>query len=89
MTPHISSTCTDFLKGCREDLDNLIKNKANEINRNLKLEFNKTKIYLEPKKFNLAVKLKTPRVLIKNSDIELFNKQYLLILEMFCDSFQR
>tara|TARA_B100000029_G_C17558414_1_gene952455 strand:- start:404 stop:1219 length:816 start_codon:yes stop_codon:yes gene_type:complete len=30
MTPHISSTCTDFLKGCREDLDNLIKEISND-----------------------------------------------------------
>ena len=28
--------------------DNLIKNKANEINQNVKLEFKKTKIYLNP-----------------------------------------
>ena len=25
MTPHVSSTCVDFLKGCRDDLDKLIK----------------------------------------------------------------
>ena len=28
--------------------DNLIKNKTNEINQNVKLEFQKTKIYLNP-----------------------------------------
>ena len=24
MTPHLASTCEDFLQGCRKDLDNLI-----------------------------------------------------------------
>ena len=66
--------------------DNLIKNKANEINRNLKLEFNKTKIYLEPEKLNLAVKLKTPRVLIKNNDIELSKLNLYLSLKSFFSS---
>ncbi len=30
MTPHISSTCKDFLYGCREDLDSLIKEISND-----------------------------------------------------------
>ena len=34
--------------------DGLIKSKANKINQNIKLEFNKTKIHLNPKDFNLA-----------------------------------
>ena len=25
MTPHVASTCSSFLKGCRQDLDNFIK----------------------------------------------------------------
>ena len=44
--------------------DNLIKNKTNEINRNVKLEFQKTKIHLNPTEFNLAVKLLKPKILI-------------------------
>ena len=46
--------------------DDLIKNKANEVNQNVKLEFNKTKIHLNPKELNLAVKLQNPKILIKN-----------------------
>ena len=51
--------------------DTLIKEKANEVNKNVKLEFNKTKIYLNPTELNLAVKLKEPRVVIKNNEIKL------------------
>ena len=48
--------------------DTLIKEKANEVNKNVKLEFNKTKIYLNPTELNLAVTLKEPRVVIKNNE---------------------
>ena len=44
--------------------DSLIKEKANEVNQNVKLEFNKTKTHLNLKEVNLAVKLKEPRVII-------------------------
>ena len=37
--------------------DALIKKKANEVNQNVKLEFNKTKIHLNPTELNLVVKL--------------------------------
>ena len=40
----------------------LIKNKANEINQYTKLEFEKTKIHLNPGEFNLVVKLKKPGI---------------------------
>ena len=36
--------------------DGLIKNKANEVNQYVKLEFRKTKIYLNPAEFNFVVK---------------------------------
>ena len=52
-----------------EKFDSLIKNKANEINQYVKLEFNKTKIHLNPKAFNLVVKLQTPKILIKQNQI--------------------
>ena len=54
-----------------DKFDNLIKNKTNEINRNVKLEFKKTKIYLNPTELNLAVKLQEPKILIKNNEIDL------------------
>ena len=44
--------------------DNLIKNKTNEVNQNIKLEFQKTKIYLNPTKLNLVVKLQKPKILL-------------------------
>ena len=37
--------------------DVLIKGKANEVNRYVKIGFEKTKIYLNPIELNLAVKL--------------------------------
>ena len=42
-----------------DKFDALIKEKANEVNQKVKLEFNKTKIHLNPRELNLAVKLST------------------------------
>ena len=53
------------------EFDSLIKKKANEVNRNIQLEFNKTKIHLNPKELNLAVKLQNPKILVKNDEINL------------------
>ena len=39
-----------------DKFDNLIKNKVNEVNQHVKLEFQKTKIHLNPIKLNLVVK---------------------------------
>ena len=47
--------------------DSLIKEKANQVNQNVKLEFNKTKIHLNPTELNLAVKLQEPRIVIRNN----------------------
>jgi len=49
--------------------DNLIKNKTNEINQNVKLDFQKTKIHLNPTELDLVVKLQKPKVLSKNGEI--------------------
>ena len=43
-----------------DKFDTLIKTKANEVNQNIKLEFNKTKIHLSPTQFNLIVKFPIP-----------------------------
>ena len=51
--------------------DNIIKSKANEVNKNVKLEFNKTKIHLNPTELNLVVKLQNPRILVKGNQIDL------------------
>ena len=49
--------------------DDLIKNKANEVSKHVKLEFRKTKIHLNLNELNLVVRLQNPRVLIKNDGI--------------------
>ena len=41
-----------------DKFDPLIKERANTINQNIKFEFNKTKIHLNPLELNLVVKLK-------------------------------
>ena len=68
--------------------DYLIKKKANEVNQNVKLQFNKTKIYLSPIKLNLTVKLKEPKVIIKNNEINLTKLNlFLSIKSYFTSSF--
>ena len=52
-----------------DKFDGLIKNKSNEVNRYVKLEFQKTKIYLNPTELNLTVKLQNPRILVKENEI--------------------
>ena len=54
-----------------DKFDNIIKNKTNEINRNVKLDFKKTKIHLNPTELNLVVKLQKPKILIKRNEIDL------------------
>jgi len=66
--------------------DNLIKNKTNEINQNVKLEFQKTKIYLNPTELSIVVKLINPKVLIKNNEIDLSKLNLLLSLKSFFNS---
>ena len=52
-----------------DKFDVLIKSKANEVNQNVQLDFNKTKIHLNFKELNLAVKLQNPKIIIKNNEI--------------------
>jgi hypothetical protein len=66
--------------------DTLIKEKANKINPNVKLEFNKTKIYLNPSELNLVVKLKEPKVLIIGNKINLSKIDLFLALKSFVNS---
>ena len=66
--------------------DSLIKGKANEINQNVKLQFRATKIYLNPTKLNLAVKLLNPKVLIKSNEIYLSKLDLFLSLKSFIGS---
>jgi len=64
----------------------LIKNKANEINQYTKLEFEKTKIHLNPGEFNLVVRLKKPRILIRDHKIDLSKIDLFLSLKSFISS---
>ena len=45
-----------------DKFDGFIKNKANEVNKYVKLEFKKTKIHLNPTELNLVVILKNPKM---------------------------
>jgi len=69
-----------------DKFDSIIKTKANEVNRNVRLEFNKTKIHLNPKEFNLAVKLQSPKILIKRHQIDLSKLDLFLSLKYFFTS---
>jgi len=69
-----------------DKFDDLIKKKANEANQNVQLEFNKTKIHLNPKEFNLAVKLQNPKILIKSNEINLSKIDLFLALKSFITS---
>ena len=66
--------------------DTLIKDKANQVNQNVKLEFSKTKIHLNPTELNLAVKLKEPRVIIRNNEINLSKLNLFLSIKSFFSS---
>jgi len=69
-----------------DKFDDLIKTKANEVNRNVKLEFQKTKIHLNIKELNLAVRLQNPKILIKNNAINLSKLDLFLSLKSFFSS---
>ena len=69
-----------------DKFDNLIKNKANEVNQYIKLEFQKTKIHLNLKELNLVVKLQNPKVLIRNNEIDLSKLDLFLSLKSFFSS---
>ena len=69
-----------------DKFDDLIKNKANEVNRHIKLEFRKTKIHLNLKELNLAVRLQNPRILIRSNEIILSKLDLFLSLKSFFSS---
>jgi len=61
--------------------DNLIKEKTNKINKNVKLDFKSIKIYLNLKKLNLLVKLQNPKIQIKNNKLDLSKLNFFLSLK--------
>ena len=69
-----------------DKFDDLIKSKANEVNKYVKLEFQKTKIHINPTKLNLGVKLQNPKILVKNNEIVLSKLNFFLPLKSFITS---
>ena len=69
-----------------DKFDDLIKKKTNEINQNVKLEFNKTKIHLSPTELNLIIKLQNPKILIKKNKINLSKLDLFLSIKSFINS---
>ena len=69
-----------------DKFDGLIKSKTNEVNRYIKLGFQKTKIHLNPTELNLAVKLQNPKILVKNDEIILSKLDLFLPLRSFFTS---
>ena len=66
--------------------NSLIKQKANESHKDIKLDFKKTKIHLNPSKFNLIVKLKDSEIIIKDNKIKLSKLNLYLSLKSFFSS---
>ena len=69
-----------------DKFDSIIKEKANEVNKNVKLEFNKTNIHLSPTELNLVVKLKNPKISIRNDEINLSKLNLFLSIKSFFSS---
>ena len=69
-----------------DKFDSLIKSKANEVNKHVKLGFQKTKIHLNPRELNLVVKLQNPKILVKNDEIALSKLDLFLPLRSFFTS---
>ena len=69
-----------------DKFDDLIKNKANEVNQYVQLEFRKTKIHLNLKELNLIVKLQNPKILIRNNKINLSKLDLFLSIKSFFSS---
>ncbi len=69
-----------------DKFDGLIKSKANEVNKYVKLEFQKTKIHINPTELNLEVKLQNPKILVKNNEIILSKLNLFLPLRSFITS---
>jgi hypothetical protein len=66
--------------------DSLIKSKANEVSRHIKLDFQKTKIHVSLKELDLVVRLQQPKVLVKENEIKLSKLNLFLPLKSFFSS---
>ena len=66
--------------------DDLIKNRVNNVNPYVKLEFKNTKIHLKLTELNLSIKLQNPKILIKNNDIDLSKLDLFLSIKSYFSS---
>ena len=64
----------------------LLKARPTKLTKKVKLEFNKTKIYLDISNLKLLLKLQYPKVLLKNNEINLSKLDLLLSLKSFYTS---
>ncbi len=69
-----------------DKFDQLIKSKANEVNRHVKLGFRETKIHLNLSELNLVVRLQNPKILVKKNQITLSKFDLFLPLRSFFTS---
>lgn len=69
-----------------DKFDNIIKEKANSVNRYAALDFKKTKIYLNPFQLDLVVKLQNPKILIKKNELFLSRLHLFLPIKSFFNS---
>ena len=85
----ILTSFTIFLsyKGLKTDkFNNSIKSKANEINKYVKLDFNKIKIYLNIRQMGLLIKLQDPYVKVKDNRIDIAKLDLFLSLRSLYSS---
>ena len=66
--------------------DNLIKSKANEVNQHVKLEFKETKIHLNTRELNFAIKLQNPKILLKKDEFNLSKLDLFISIKSFFSS---
>ena len=69
-----------------DKFDNIIKQKTNQANQYIKLDFNKTKIYLNIQDLDLAIKLQNPKILINGNEIHFSKLDFFLSLKSFFNS---
>jgi len=66
--------------------DSLIKEKANSANQVVKIEFEKTKIFLRIRDLKILIKLQDPKILLNNNKIDLSKFDLTLSIKSFLKS---
>jgi hypothetical protein len=63
--------------------NDLIKNKSNEVNERVKLDFNKIRININISELNLLVKIQNPKIIVKKEEINLSKLDLFLSIKAF------